>query len=232
MSTTYTQPSTTNGVRTYTTNAPVTNTGVTRVVQTNAPVTHTTGQVIRTSGPVSYTQAPVTYTNAPITTTGTRTYTTQAPVVTNTVRTTPVTTVRTGATNERRLDELSARILARKVFAKYDDNRSGYMNSQETGQMIADLYSSLNVDHPANREEGLEFMKANDANNDNSISLNDFEDIFVQHLSTGDQSGFRLFLDANTYATRHNLTGGIKAQHGPTTTYVRPSNVSNGVVRN
>ena len=123
---------------------------------------------------------------------------------------------------ERRLDDVSARILARKVFQKYDANGSGFMNSMETGQMISDLYSSLNVHHPANREEGLEFMLANDADTNGNISLPDFEETFIQHLSTGDDQGFQLFLDANTYATRFNQSGRIRASQGPTTTY-RPS---------
>lgn len=155
----------------YNANLGTTSTTVTR--------THTTGAPIRTS------QATRTYTTttAPATRTYTttaqpirssqvtRTYTTTTqPTHTVTTRTTnPIEhhhTVGSSALNERRLDENSARILARKVFYKYDANRSGYMNSMETGRMISDLYSSLNVDHPADREEGLEFMIANDANSD------------------------------------------------------------------
>jgi hypothetical protein len=204
-----------------TTTQPVTRTYTT----TQAPTT-----TIRTSqaAPVRTSGVTRTYTTAP-TTTATRTYTSQ-PVrtsgVTRTYTTAPTTTVRTtgsvAAHNERRLDENSARILARKVFSKYDANGSGYMNSMETGQMISDLYSSLNVNHPANRDEGLEFMVANDSNSDNSMSIQDFEDIFVQHLSTGNSAGgFKLFLDADTYATRNNTTGRVRASTGPTTTYHR-----------
>ena len=98
--------------------------------------------------------------------------------------------------NERRLDEFSARELARMVFRKYDDNGSGFMNSQESAQMVTDLYASLNEHNPSNPEDGYDFMVANDANNDHSMSLEDFEDIFVKYLSTGDSSsGFRLFFD-------------------------------------
>jgi hypothetical protein len=199
MQNTYTT-STTPGTRTYTTTAP------TQTVRTTAPVirqstatrTYAPTSTVRTSG-------------------ATRTYTTGAPV-TRTVG--PTTTVRSsGAVNERRLDSNSARILAQKVFAKYDANGSGFMNSMETGQLISDLYSSLNVNHPANREEGLEFMNANDADSNQQISLRDFEDIFVQHLSTGSNNGFKLFLDSNTYATRNNSSGRVRATHGPTTTY-------------
>jgi hypothetical protein len=170
-------------------------------------------------------QGARTYTNAPVTTHTTTTHTTSnipvSHVQTNNYRTTAPAQAPVQGHAERRLDEQSARILARKVFGKYDDNHSGYMNSMETAQMISDLYSSLNVDHPVVRQEGIEFMNANDANNDNSISLKDFEDVFVQHLSTGDQSGFKLFLDANTYATRFNSTGQVKANQGYTSNYNR-----------
>lgn len=154
----------------------------------------------------------------------TRTYTTstvQRPATTTTTVNRPVTTTTTSATrpsylaagqkvqvtsvresgfkktaNERRLDDFSARELARMVFGKYDDNGSGYMNSQEASMMVTDLYASLNEHNPSNPQDGYDFMVANDANSDNSMSLQDFEDIFVKYLSTGDQnSGFRLFFD-------------------------------------
>lgn len=98
------------------------------------------------------------------------------------------------------------------------------MNSQEAGRLIADLYSSLNVDHPANPAEGLEFMNANDTNRDNQISLRDFEDIFVKYLSTGGGSGYRLFLDPNTYATGN--VGGV--HHAPQVVTTGPRVVSHG----
>ena len=148
----------------------VTNPGTTYT--STAPTTYTTapGTVVRRSEVVSgprivnnnsaYLNAPATttYVNAPVV----RTSGTTIPVTSSTLRTSA-----NWASNERRLDEQSARILARKVFAKYDANGSNYMNSMETAQLISDLYASLNVDHPVNREEGLEMMYANDSNSDN-----------------------------------------------------------------
>lgn len=109
--------------------------------------------------------------------------------------------------DERRLDEYSARILAKKVFQKYDANHSGYMNSLEAGQLVSDLYGSLNVNHTPNQNEGFEFMVANDVNYDNQISLEDFQDIFAKNLSAG-MGGFRLFADDNTYHTG-TITQGV-----------------------
>lgn len=86
------------------------------------------------------------------------------------------------------------------VFRKYDDNGSGYMNSAEAAQMITDLYASLNEHNPSNPQDGLDFMIANDANSDKSMSLQDFEDIFSKYLSTGDNTGFRLFFDQRQLA--------------------------------
>ena len=97
--------------------------------------------------------------------------------------------------NERRLDEFSARELARMVFRKYDDNGSGYMNSAESAQMVTDLYDSMNERNPSDPADGLDFMVANDADSDGSMNIKDFEDIFVKYLSTGDNTGFRLFFD-------------------------------------
>ena len=45
---------------------------------------------------------------------------------------------------------------------------------------------------------GARDANANDANNDSTFSVEDFENIFVHHLSTGDtehQSGYKLFSD-------------------------------------
>lgn len=68
-----------------------------------------------------------------------------------------------GGDPERRLNEASARQLARMVFLKYDDNDSGFMNSNEAANLITDLYASVNMEYRATAEEGKEFMKANDS---------------------------------------------------------------------
>lgn len=103
----------------------------------------------------------------------------------------PVSWIRHRA-GERRLDDESARLLARQVFFKYDTNRSGFMNSQEAAHMVSDLYLSINEHQPTSQQDGLDFMVANDINNDHNMSLADFEDIFVRHLSTHDQTGYSL----------------------------------------
>ena len=68
-----------------------------------------------------------------------------------------------GGDPERRLNADSARKLARMVFLKYDDNDSGFMNSQEAANLITDLYASVNMEYTATPEEGVQFMKANDS---------------------------------------------------------------------
>jgi hypothetical protein len=68
-----------------------------------------------------------------------------------------------GGDPERRLNEASARQLARMVFLKYDDNDSGSMNSNEAANLITDLYASVNMEYRATPDEGKEFMKANDS---------------------------------------------------------------------
>lgn len=121
--------------------------------------------------------------------------------------------------NERRLDNFSARELARMVFGKYDDNGSGYLNSNEAAQMITDLYASMNEHNPSNPQDGYDFMVANDANSDNSMNLKDFEDIFVKYLSTGDNTGFRLFFDQAE----------LRDQNAPEYIYNPPTVHSNGL---
>ena len=155
-------------------------------------------------------QQPVTTTSTVVRQPATQTVVRQAPVTTTTVsgarpsylregQRVQVTKVRESGfrktANERRLDEFSARELARMVFRKYDDNGSGYMNSAESAQMVSDLYASMNEATYSNPADGLDFMVANDANSDGAMNIRDFEDIFVKYLSTGDNSGFRLFFD-------------------------------------
>ena len=101
-----------------------------------------------------------------------------------------------GGDPERRLNEASARQLARMVFLKYDDNDSGFMNSVEAANLITDLYASVNMEYRATPEEGKEFMKANDSDANWQFNRNDFEEFFVRHLSTQNNfSGFNLFGD-------------------------------------
>ena len=113
---------------------------------------------------------------------------------------------------DRRLDSNSAKQLARRVFAKYDSNSSGFLNSMEASQLISDLYASINVEHPPSEKEGLQFMIANDVNNDNEFCMKDFEEVFVRHLSTGDSTGHRLFFEkpmfvSTTHQKSRNVLG-------------------------
>ena len=95
---------------------------------------------------------------------------------------------------DRRFSADSARALARLLFSRYDDTESGCLNSEETANLITDFYCSLNIDHQTTRAEGLDFMIANDIGNDGQFSILDFEEIFVHHLSTGNNSsGYNLF---------------------------------------
>lgn len=64
--------------------------------------------------------------------------------------------------------------------------------------MVSDLYLSINENRPTHQQDGLDFMVANDINNDHSMSLEDFEDIFVKHLSSHDNTGYSL---TNPYVT-------------------------------
>ena len=109
--------------------------------------------------------------------------------------------VNTAQVRDRRINEYSARILARKVFGKYDANGSNRMGNDEAAQMISDLYASVNVDYNATLDEGLEFMRVNNTNSDRVLDLEDFEQIFVQHLSTGNNTGYSLFADNLTTTT-------------------------------
>jgi hypothetical protein len=109
---------------------------------------------------------------------------------------------------DRRFTEDTARTLARILFGRYDENRSGFLNSFETSSLITDFYCSLNIDHPSSRKEGFDFMVANDINNDGQFSVKDFEDIFVHHLSTGNnQSGFRLFSERKVSSVKSEFCG-------------------------
>lgn len=110
---------------------------------------------------------------------------------------------------ERRLNEASARQLARLVFMKYDDNDSGFINSQEAARLITDLYASCNMNYNATPEEGKEFMRANDSDKNWEFNRQDFEDFFVKHLSTqSNQVGFNLFTDSTA-------TGALPSTYRP-----------------
>lgn len=109
---------------------------------------------------------------------------------------------------DRRFTEDTARTLARILFGRYDENRSGFLNSYETSSLITDFYCSLNIDHPSSRKEGFDFMVANDINNDGEFSVKDFEDIFVHHLSTGNNtSGYKLFSDRKVTSVKAEFGG-------------------------
>lgn len=142
----------------------------------------------------------------------------------------PVSWIRHRA-GERRLDDESARLLARQVFFKYDTNRSGFMNSQEAAHMVSDLYLSINEHQPTSQQDGLDFMVANDINNDHNMSLADFEDIFVRHLSTHDQTGYSLTSPHVTAFAEERSTPGRVVHPYPAPVQHQPVQVSRPVVQ-
>lgn len=111
-------------------------------------------------GYVSSNPVQVSGTTRPVTTYNTTPVATRRPV---SLVTTATSTYGMSGDPERRLNESSARQLAKMVFMKYDDNDSGYMNSEEAANMITDLYASINMEYRATPADGKEFMQANDS---------------------------------------------------------------------
>lgn len=133
---------------------------------------------------------------------------------------------------DRRFTEDTARTLARILFGRYDEGKTGTLTSVEASTLITDFYCSLDINHPSNRREGFDFLVANDMDNDGEFSLRDFEEIFVQHLSTGsNQSGYRLFSDKKVSAVKAEFAvpAPISGQeYQPAITQAQPVIVSQG----
>lgn len=118
------------------------------------------------------------------------------------------------------LNEESAILLGRVVFQKYNTKNFGYLDTEDTSEMISRLYETLNIPYDKNEEEAQDFMVANDLVFDGKLSLKKFEKLFSKILSTGDSTGMDLFAPVLS-PTRHKYTThrNPKSEAGITSTF-------------
>lgn len=72
-----------------------------------------------------------------------------------------------------RVEEELAR--ARKLFQKYDTNRSGYLELDELRPMIRDSYKQLDRSVTPTADDASQYMRLLDASGDSLVSLEEFE---------------------------------------------------------
>ncbi|KAL4493640.1 hypothetical protein ABPG72_004133 [Tetrahymena utriculariae] len=70
---------------------------------------------------------------------------------------------------------------ARKFFAEFDTDRSGYLEENEIYALIAFTYKDLGIDKKPTAEEVQKYIQAADTNNDGKISIQEFEDFVLQN---------------------------------------------------
>lgn len=73
----------------------------------------------------------------------------------------------------KRIDEELSR--ARKLFQKYDTDRSGYLERNELSPIIKDSYRLLGKQVNPTQEEIDEYMRMMDISGDNLVSIEEFE---------------------------------------------------------
>ncbi|KAL4444806.1 hypothetical protein ABPG74_016014 [Tetrahymena malaccensis] len=70
---------------------------------------------------------------------------------------------------------------ARKFFAQFDTDRSGYLEENEIYALIAFTYKDLGIDKKPTAEEVQKYIQSADTNNDGKISIQEFEDFVLQN---------------------------------------------------
>lgn len=74
--------------------------------------------------------------------------------------------------SKRLEDELTR---ARKLFQKYDTDRSGYLERHELSPIIKDSYRLLGKDVNPSQEEIDQYLRMMDVTGDNQVSMEEFE---------------------------------------------------------
>lgn len=65
--------------------------------------------------------------------------------------------------------------IARKLFLKYDANRSGYLEQHELIPMIKDTYKLLGKEVSPTQEDIEQYLKMLDLSGDNVVSMEEYE---------------------------------------------------------
>lgn len=71
---------------------------------------------------------------------------------------------------------------ARRIFRKYDQDSSGYIDEEEMIPMLEDTYKSMGVERKITSEDVKSYLNMVDLNKDGRITLPEFESIVIKAL--------------------------------------------------
>lgn len=85
---------------------------------------------------------------------------------------------------ESRVNMEVAKRIAKRIFDKFDLNKSGAIESAEAHSMIQHAYFSMNKNYTPNDQDCQDYIKTQDKDRDGKMTLSDIEKICIAYLCT------------------------------------------------
>lgn len=85
---------------------------------------------------------------------------------------------------ESRVNMDVAKRIAKRIFDKFDMNKSGAIESAEAHSMIQHAYFSINKNYVPNDQDCQDYIKTQDKDRDGKMTLSDIEKICIAYLCT------------------------------------------------
>lgn len=80
--------------------------------------------------------------------------------------------------------------VARRLFEKFDTDKSGYITENEIPKLIIETYAEIGVTYHPTREDIKAMMRMADLDRDGRISFEEYERLIIRSLET---SGIKIY---------------------------------------
>ena len=71
---------------------------------------------------------------------------------------------------------------ARRLFAIYDNDKSGYLERHEIPRLLTDTYRGMGVNYVLTQHDVDSYIRFADVNRDGKISKQEFEEVVIKSL--------------------------------------------------
>jgi Ca2+-binding EF-hand superfamily protein len=72
--------------------------------------------------------------------------------------------------------------VARRLFEKFDKDKSGFLSENEIPDLIKETYNMLGMNYNPTQEDIQSWMQMTDLDNDGKVNLEDYERLIISSL--------------------------------------------------
>lgn len=72
--------------------------------------------------------------------------------------------------------------VAKRLFMRFDTDRSGYLSEQEIPNLLVETYKMIGMEYEATKEDIESWMQMADLDGDGKVTLEDYERLIISSL--------------------------------------------------